>query len=194
MDVRPATAADVPALAGALARAFHEDPVVAWCYGTADTRDRWSERFFRWQLARLIEQDVTWTTGDAAGAALWALPGRWREGPMEVLRLSWATVWGLGRRLPRTLRGLGQVEARHPQERHLYLAVLGVDPPLQGDGVGSALLEPGLELCDREALPAYLETATERNVAFYARHGFRVTGEVALPQGPTVWTMWREPR
>jgi hypothetical protein len=31
-------------------------------------------------------------------------------------------------------------------------------------------------------------------VGFYARFGFRVTGEVRMPgDGPSVWLMWRDP-
>ena len=88
-----------------------------------------------------------------------------------------------------------EVERRHPREPHLYLAVLGADPPAQGRGVGSAAIAPGLELADAEGLPAYLETAKERNLAFYTRFGFRVTDEFRLPGGgPTVWCMWRDAR
>jgi hypothetical protein len=43
-------------------------------------------------------------------------------------------------------------------------------------------------------VPAYLETGTERNVAFYTRHGFKVIEELHLPKGPPVWLMWRDPR
>jgi predicted GNAT family N-acyltransferase len=50
-----------------------------------------------------------------------------------------------------------------------------------------------LELCDSERLPAYLESSKERNVDFYARHGFRVTSELRLPKGPPMWPMWRSP-
>lgn len=194
MHVRHATERDIPAAASALTRAFHDDPVVAWCYGASRTRDRWSRRFLAWQLRRLLSHDLTWTTPSVDGAVAWALPGRWREGPLDLLRLLWATAPGIAPRLARTVRGLAQVDARHTEERHLYLAVLGVDPCRQGGGVGSALLAPGLAVCDREALPAYLETATDRNVSFYARHGFHVVGTVPLPQGPTVKLMWREPR
>jgi ribosomal protein S18 acetylase RimI-like enzyme len=193
MAVRPARADDVPQLTQVLARAFDDDPVTRWVYGDGAGRARWSSKFFAWQLRRLTPQEVTWTTEAREGAALWALPDRWRETTWEMLRLVAATLPGVLARAPRVLQGLGQVEARHPGSRHLYLAVLGVDPERQGDGVGSALLRPGLEICDREALPAYLETGKERNVAFYGRHGFRVTEKLDLPNGPPIWLMWRDP-
>jgi ribosomal protein S18 acetylase RimI-like enzyme len=76
----------------------------------------------------------------------------------------------------------------------MYLSVLGTDPAAQGRGIGSALLAPVLRQCDEDGVPAYLESSKERNVAFYARHGFRVREELALPRGPQMWLMWRDPR
>ena len=84
-------------------------------------------------------------------------------------------------------------EAKHPRRPHWYLSVLGTDPSRQGEGLGSAVLAPVLEECDRLDIGAYLETATERNVGFYARHGFKPVDEVVLPNGPRMWLMWREP-
>jgi ribosomal protein S18 acetylase RimI-like enzyme len=194
MVVRPARDEDVEPLAAMLARSFHDDPVTQWVYANERRRAHWSSRFFRWQAERLLPQDVSWTDDERAGAALWALPGQWRESGRQTLSLLRLTLPGVLPRLPRVLRGLGQVEVRHPPQEHLYLAVLGVDPAHQGNGVGSAVIRPGLELCDRERLPAYLETGKERNLAFYGRHGFTVLDELHLPHGPPVWFLWREPR
>ncbi|MFQ5472638.1 MAG: N-acetyltransferase, partial [Dehalococcoidia bacterium] len=61
-------------------------------------------------------------------------------------------------------------------------------------GVGSALMQPGLEQADRDRVPCYLETAKEINVKFYGKHGFEVVRKIDLVGGgPPVWTMLREP-
>jgi GNAT superfamily N-acetyltransferase len=192
MSLPLVTPTDCEHLARVLTRAFYDDPVVEWVYRER-RREHGAGRFFDWSLRRLIPQDVSWTTDGREGAALWALPDRWRETPGELLRLLAGTATAVGLRAPTVLRGLDKVEKAHPHERHLYLAVLGVEPSRQGEGLGSRLLQPGLELCDREGIPAFLETAKERNVTFYSRHGFRVTEEIRLPKGPPVWLMWRDP-
>jgi hypothetical protein len=47
---------------------------------------------------------------------------------------------------------------------------------------------------DAAGLPCYLETAKERNVAFYRAHGFDVLVEDTLPDAFRYWTMRRLPR
>ena len=203
MEVRLARGDEVPQLAAMLARAFHNDPVTAWFMPNESRRPKYARRFFAWQLHRLLGQEQVYVAGGhtppeaegpCTGAAVWALPGQWRESNWQALRLFVALVPALASHLPAATRGVERVEKRHPAEPHLYLAVLGTDPPAQGRGVATAVLGPGLELCDREGLPAYLESSKESNVGFYARFGFRVTEEVRMPgDGPTVWLMWREP-
>jgi len=57
-----------------------------------------------------------------------------------------------------------------------------------------ALMAPVLEQCDAEGVPAYLESSKESNIPFYERHGFKVTGEVKVKNGPSLWPMWRDPQ
>ena len=192
---RRATAADVPALSRALARAFQDDPVMVWACPNARRRPEHGRRFFGARLRQLLPHAEVWTTDALDGAALWAPAGEWHASLRETLELLPATIAGRSlHRLPLVLPGLARVEARHPHEPHAYLAVLGADPAAQGRGVGSALLEPVLRTCDEDGVAAYLESSKERNLAYYARHGFRVREELDLPRGPRVWLMWRDPR
>lgn len=41
---------------------------------------------------------------------------------------------------------------------------------------------------------AYLEATSPDNRRLYERHGFEVTGEIVVPDGPTLWAMWRDPQ
>ena len=86
------------------------------------------------------------------------------------------------------------MEEKHPSDPHYYLFFLGTRPEWQGRGIGSGLMTPVLETCDREHVPAYLEATSERNKALYLRLGFEVADEIRLPDGPTMWPMWRAPQ
>lgn len=190
--VTVAGATDVGVVVQDLHAAFMDDPVLSWVYPDESRRRRFGRHYFAMQARRLVPGGLSWRADGAA--SLWAAPGRWRESPLEALRLGAATFRGLGLRGPRVARGLAGIESRHPRQPHLYLAAVGVRPERQGQGLGSALLRPGLEEADRRGLPAYLESSNIRNVPLYERHGFKVTEEVTLPRGPAVWLMWRPGR
>jgi ribosomal protein S18 acetylase RimI-like enzyme len=194
VSVRKATADDIPAMADMLARAFHEDPIVDWVFENEASRPKYARRFFAGRARVLIPQREIYTVDGAAAAAMWARPDEWRDPALQALKELAVLVPGVGMRAARVMRGLIQVESRHPKPPHWYLAVLGTHPDRQGEGLATQLLHAVLDDCDRDEVPAYLETGTERNVAFYTRHGFKVSEELRLPKGPPIWLMWREPR
>ena len=192
--VRRAGKADLDGICRALARSFADDPVMEWIFPDADRRAELNARFFKLRVRGLLAQDEVYTTGDHAGAACWAQPGRWEMGPLEGLGFALRVAAMTRTRTPLLARGWQIVDSAHPREPHWYLAILGTEPSRQGEGIGSALLQPVLDDCDRNEVPAYLESSKEENLAFYGRHGFRVTDELTLPEGPPIWPMWREPR
>ncbi len=193
--VRRATAADVAPLAGTLARAFLEDPVAMWAFRHDELRPGALERFQAARVRQLLGEEEVWTSEDRACAALWAPPGRWRTTARQDAALLRPFAHPrLLSRLPFVALGLLGVERKHPpQPPHYYLAMLGTDPDHQGQGLGSALMRPVLERCDADGVGAFLESSKERNIDFYARHGFRVVQEIRLPRGPLMWQMWRDP-
>lgn len=82
----------------------------------------------------------------------------------------------------------------HPVEPHWYLAVIGVDISRQGEGLGSLLMKHTLMRVDQQGMPAYLESSNPRNVPFYERHGFEVTGRIQYGASPVVTPMLRRAR
>lgn len=187
------TSDDVRKIAVALARAFDDDPVATYIFPDDAKRPRGLERFFRLQLGRTFLRRGEAYTMDCHGGAFWLPPSSPRPGLRELLeQLPMVTI--LGRRLLPTLRLIGLMEANHPKSMHYYLGTLGTDPAFQGRGIGSAMLQPVLERCDAEAIPAYLESSNAKNVPFYRHHGFEVTSEITVPDGgPRLWLMWRDP-
>ncbi len=183
-----------------LARAFAEDPTTAWLFPAARRRARRLERFYVMEVLTLLDAGEGWVTDDRHAAALWLPvgrpperpPGRPHLGRQLWLNLELARL--LGRRLPRAAASMLRVQHRHPREPHWYLACLGTAPEWQGQGLGSAVLAPVLERCDRTGTAAVLDTATAADVRFYQRRGFVVIAEVSRPGDPRLWVMRRAPR
>jgi len=194
--VRRATLTDVPRLAQALASAFQDDPVITWVLPDEQRRRAVLPAFMEFRLRKLaLPHGEVWMTRDGAAAAAWIPPpGRWRMSLTQRLHLLFPMTRFLRLRTPTVLRGLGRMEACHPQEPpHWYLFIIGSEQAAQGRGLGSVLLSHMLSRIDGVGLPAYLESSNERNLDWYARHGFRIMGEFAIPRGPTIWPMWRDP-
>lgn len=184
------------ALADVLARAFHDDPIWEWIFPDAAVRARRLPPLFRRFLRHADRRRATIrTTAGRQGVAIWRPPGGWRDPRWSQLRLAVAMAPLFRDALDRITVLGATVESHHPDEPHWYLATLGTDPGAQGRGIGSALLAEQLASCDAGGIPAYLETETAANVAFYSRHGFVVRSEADVPRaGPHMWFMWREPQ
>jgi len=186
---------DVAALVEVLRRAFDDDPVPQFAFRSERARRRGLRAFFAAQLRHsYLRTGQVWTTADAAGAALWAPPGKVQPPWRALLHLLPVAPYLNAAHAPELARLLAAVDQQRPPEPHWYLATLGTDPARQGRGVGSALVRAVLARVDEQGLPAYLESSKQSNIAFYARHGFEVTGEITVAGAPTLWLMWRTPR
>lgn len=60
------------------------------------------------------------------------------------------------------------------------LSWIAVSPDHSRQGVGTMLLRWGLDACDKQHAPAYLESTVEAAEAFYAKVGFREKGRIQL--------------
>ena len=186
--VRKATAADLPAVSETLAAAFFDDPVVSWCYPDATRRREITPRFFRIVTEAVALAGTIYTTRDLVAGAVWVPPGAGDDDEMAA-----ALGEASGEYADRLFEALELMADNHPVDPHCYLFLLGTRPEWQSRGIGSELMQPVLDICDRDQVPAYLEATSEGNRRLYIRHGFEVTEEFRLPDGPPMWRMWRSP-
>ena len=73
------------------------------------------------------------------------------------------------------------MHTNHPSTPHWYLWMLGVEPALQGQGLGSELLRSLTAKVDAAGELSYLETDRERCIGLYQGHGFQVMSDAVLP-------------
>ena len=184
-----------------LGRAFSDDPMTIYVVPEEAARKRKIAWFMRAVTNYGYKYGDVYTTGDhVEGGAVWLPPGGTALSPQRMmmtgmiaapLRLGWAPF----SRFMNVMNCITPLHKRDVPAAHWYLMNLGVDPPRQGQGVGSRLIQPILARADAERLPCYLETMKERNLPFYRRHGFEVVVEDEIPKGgPRFWTMRRDPK
>ena len=88
---------------------------------------------------------------------------------------------------------VSHLAARLPVYQHWYLCILGVDPRFQGKGYAGKMVRAMLARIDKEGVPCFLETMTEKNVSIYEHLGFRVLEKSAIPKtNLTNWAMLRD--
>lgn len=188
-------------VAGMLARAFDDDPIWSTLWPDAGRRAKQLRRMFA-ALARtsMAAGGYAATLDGQCGAALWLPPGRDARFsavvrsrfamPRMILRMSRGEARSL-------LSMVTLLEKRHAAlvpEPHWYLWVVGVEPRLHGQGLGTLLVRDGLARADQDGTPVYLETETAGNVSYYEGLGFSVVEHLEAPGvGVPLWLMVRRP-
>lgn len=191
VQVRPAGTADEAVAIDVVVLAFAADPVARWSWPDPQQFLRQFPRFVKAFAGQAFAQGSAWCAEGHAGAALWLAPGV--EPDSATLAELLLDTTPLERR--DDIFGLIEQMGRyHPQEPHWYLPLMGVDPLRQGEGIGSALLQVSLAACDRDGLPAYLESTHPKNVPLYERHGFELLGTIQAGKAPPMFPMLRRLR
>jgi GNAT superfamily N-acetyltransferase len=182
-----------------LARAFFDDPFYAALLPNEASRSRKMTWFMERMLRYGLGYGHVYTTPAVEGVACWFPPGHTSPGAGDILRSGLSALplrLGLGayRRLSDFMAYTDALRTRHVPDPHWYLLLLGVDHPCRGQGLAGRLLQPVLERASREGRACYLETEKERNLRFYARHGFHLAEAGREPRhGVQTWALLRPP-
>jgi GNAT superfamily N-acetyltransferase len=171
-----------------LVSAFTNDPVERWLWpADGDYATHFAELVVA-MGGSAFDTQTAWQLDEFAAVALWFAPGVEADGDSIVSVLT-ETVAPDKR--DDTMTVVIAMDETHPRFPHWYLPWFGVEATAQGRGLGSHLMTSCLEIVDASHLPAYLETPNPRNISFYERHGFGVTGDVHAGDCPPITFMLR---
>ncbi len=203
MDVIPLKPSDRRSAARVFARAFFNYPIIVSHWPDPARRSRYLEWYGGCAINYALRYGKAYTTSGIAGIALWLPPGETRFTPWRCIRAGYfrAPLFiGLRRSLALAVYhddavGVQQAHAEIVPGPHWYLWLLAVDPEHQHKGIGSRLMQPALQLADRQQLPCYLETNDQENIPFYRKHGFGLVRTLQVPGSDLrFWTFLRQPR
>ncbi len=163
-----------------LGRAFQGDPVIASILPRSAPERRVHKLAVMFEEMLLVNARQNQPfgivdSGSVRAAAILHRPGTYPLPCLTGLGLVWRAMRkagprGLGRFLCWSLRS----GRHHPATPHYYLETLGVDPTMQGRGLGSAMLQHIAAVVDAADTECILETANDRNVVLYQRFGFEI--------------------
>ncbi len=183
-----------PAVA-TLVQAFAEDPVAVHLFPDPAKRPAGMAHIFRMGLRygqKYGRVDVIKSVG---AVAVWIRPEyttpSWtRMVKAGILASPFTVGWNATRRMLRFEAFIEVCRRRTIGDPHWFLFCIGVRPDQQGQGLGAALIRHGLQRFQATGVPCYLETANERNLAFYQKNGFRLVSQQHQPsEGPGVWSL-----
>ncbi|MEJ0092402.1 MAG: GNAT family N-acetyltransferase [Methylocella sp.] len=192
-SVRECADADKARVSAMLGAAFQDDPVIAYIFPNPEVRRARLPGFYGVVYGVDGARGARFMTANGEAATIWRAPGHERHSLVEKIQQAWPWVAASGPAIGRVLVFSGASDEHHPPEPHWYLHAAGCLPSAQRKGFGSAAVRAGLARADADGVPAYLETATEANLPFYASLGFAVTHEWKVKNGPRCWSMLRKP-
>ena len=167
---------------------FAADPMARWAWPEPSEYLRMMPQFVNAIGGRAFEHRTADITERARAAALWLPPG------VEPDEAEMGAVMEQSLR-PEIAADIGAVmqgmAEHHPREPHWYLPLVAADPNWIGQGLGTLLMKHALRRCDEEGVAAYLESSNPRNISFYERHGFKITGKIQSGSSPVMTPMLR---
>jgi GNAT superfamily N-acetyltransferase len=191
LTIKTATASNEDPTIAVVVLAFSADPVVRWAYPDPQQYLTNFPGFVRVFAGQAFAQGTAYLTHDYRGAALWLAPS---VQPDEEALISFIQQSVAKRNQKDVFAILEQIGSYHPSEPYWFLPFIGVDPLYQSQGLGGILMQHALLRCDRDHLPAYLESSNPRNIPFYKRHRFEELGTIQVGTAPPIIPMVRKPR
>jgi GNAT superfamily N-acetyltransferase len=164
-----------------LSRAFARNPVHVAAFGTDSVIEK-NKSFFRNALSILRGRRVVAVDGPRIiGFMHWVESPGCRFSSGQRIRLLPAMLRDLG--LGSTLRVSTWLSAwakSDDNDAHWHFGPIGVDPDLQGTGIGRRMMDVYCAMLDKKRAVGFLETDKPENLRFYRKSAFEVVNDVEV--------------
>lgn len=194
-QVRALTPAEKADPAAVLARGMLDNPIHVQAFGAdAGHRAHLLEVMFSAIVGRQLEGGVVlgaFRDGSLAGVCGVMPPGGCPSAAGGKLPRLLALVRDSGaRNAGRVLEWMHDWTATDPSVEHWHIGPFAVEPRLQGQGIGRALLNACCRRVDEDGRAAYLENDKAENLPLFEHFGFEVENRHLVLDTP-VWFMLR---
>lgn len=188
--VKTAIESDEANIIDALKLAFVADPATRWVWPEPQKYLSHFSSFAKAFGGKAFAYQSAHYVGNYSGAALWLPPNVHPDVDQLIALLQSSGSDEAKNDGPEVFE---KMNSYHPNEPHWYLPLLGVDPLHHGQGLGSALIQHAIVMCDRDNKLAYLESSNPTNISLYERHGFELLGTIQVKTSPHIFPMLRKP-
>lgn len=195
--IRPATPADISAMAGVLSRAFlDDDPFGGFLFPDPHKRSTRQVKMLAILIKRrFIPQgtaEVAVQGGRVVGVCLWHGPDH-RRTPWHSFVAGPELTWAMRTRVFAGIAIDSTFAKISPGVRHLFGVYLGCDPDVQRAGIGQGLVKSFLNKADTEQVPV-VGVCKDENVPYYNALGLSRFGLTRLGRrGPVANIMIKLP-
>ncbi|MHA2035126.1 MAG: hypothetical protein ACW972_03745 [Promethearchaeota archaeon] len=188
-----------PAAGKMLARAFYDYPHYDFTLPNLDIRTKKLPEIYEYLVRYgVMYGEVYSISANLEGVAMW-LPywdaeiNKERAYKCGARELNYSLGWEYLKRYKIITKCEDRCHKQYANFFHWYLFPIGVNPVDQGKGYAGQLLRTKLTEIDKQNVPCYLETSTERNVTLYQYFGFEVVEEGIIPETSIpYWAMLRK--
>lgn len=194
-EVRALTLAEKADAAAVLARGMLDNPIHVQVFGAdVGRRAHMLEAMFTSIVGQQLARGVVlgaFRNGDLAGVCGVMPPGDCPAAAGGKLPRLLALVRDSGaRNAGRVLEWMHDWMGTDPSVEHWHIGPFAVEPGLQGQGIGRALLRDCCRRVDEDGRAAYLENDKHENLPFFEHFGFEVEKRHPVLDTP-VWFMMR---
>jgi ribosomal protein S18 acetylase RimI-like enzyme len=178
---------DITPAGKVLSQAFFDNPMFKFLFPDLNKRKKKLKYIFEFMVHYgVFHGEVYANSKNLEGIAVWIPPEKVHQTTWSMIKCGiFRVIRKIGFNAAKRSIGLSNyIESIHMRLisfDHWYLSPIGVSPDLQGNGYGSILLRAMFDKINKQNLPIYLETDTEKNVKIYTHYGFKLLEEIKYP-------------